>query len=31
MTIVARPIRTRPNTHAYVVPVVRELAPKQPL
>jgi hypothetical protein len=30
MTLLATTIRTRPATHAYVVPVVRELAP-QPL
>jgi hypothetical protein len=25
MTIVARTVRTRPSTHAFVVPVVREI------
>jgi hypothetical protein len=29
MTVLARTVRTRPATHAYVVPVVRELAPPQ--
>ena len=32
MTIIARTARTASaNTHAYIVPVVREIAPKQPL
>jgi hypothetical protein len=30
MTVLATTVRPRPATHAYVVPVVRELAP-QPL
>jgi hypothetical protein len=30
MTIVATASRTRPVTHAYVVPVVRELTPRRP-
>jgi hypothetical protein len=28
MTVLASTSRTRPVTHAYVVPVVRELAPR---
>ena len=28
MTVLATTLRTRPATHAYVVPVVRELAPR---
>ncbi len=30
MTVLATTLRTRPVTHAYVVPVVRELAPRRP-
>jgi hypothetical protein len=30
MTLVATTPRTRPVTHAYVVPVVREIAPPRP-
>jgi hypothetical protein len=29
MTLVATTSRTRPVTHAYVVPVVREIAPRR--
>jgi hypothetical protein len=29
MTLVATTPRTRPITHAYVVPVVREIAPRR--
>jgi hypothetical protein len=28
MTLVATTARTRPTTHAYVVPVVREITPR---
>jgi len=28
MTVLATSLRTRPVTHAYVVPVVRELSPR---
>jgi hypothetical protein len=30
MTLVATTSRTRPITHAYVVPVVREITPPRP-
>ncbi len=30
MTVLASPLRRRPVSHAFVVPVVRELAPKLP-
>ena len=30
MTVLATTLRTRPVTHAYVVPVVRELSPRAP-
>jgi hypothetical protein len=30
MTLLARTPRTRPVMHAYVVPVVREIAPRLP-
>jgi hypothetical protein len=30
MTVLATTPRTRPVTHAYVVPVVRELSPQRP-
>jgi hypothetical protein len=30
MTVLATPIRRRPASHAFVVPVVRELAPQLP-
>ena len=29
MTVIARTVRTRPATHAYVVPVVREIVTPQ--
>ena len=29
MTVFATTLRTRPVTHAYVVPVVRELSPRR--
>jgi len=29
MTVLATTLRTRPVTHAYVVPVVRELSPRR--
>jgi hypothetical protein len=30
MTVLATTPRTRPATHAFVVPVVRELSPRRP-
>jgi hypothetical protein len=30
MTVLASPLRRRPVSHAFVVPVVRELAPQLP-
>jgi hypothetical protein len=30
MTILAAPLRPRPVSHAFIVPVVRELAPQLP-